>query len=471
MKAMKRALPIALLTAVWCTLPLHTCLATKPNIILLFADDAGYGDFGFHGSQHFKTPHLDRLAESGVLLSSFYVTGATCGPSRAGLITGRYQQRFGFEEINVIGIMSPHSGLLGEEMGLPTDEKTMGDHLRALGYRTGLFGKWHLGVADRYHPLRRGFDEFYGFRGGARSFFPYTDPQSTPHENLMERGFGKYEEHQGYLTEVLAEETCLFIEQNRDRPFFAFVSFNAVHTPMEIDPRDEAEFPRLTGTRRQAAQMMLAMDRACGRIVDKLRELGLERNTLIVFSNDNGGPMDRNGSSNYPFSGVKGTQLEGGIRVPGIVVWPARLPAGTVYDYPLTTLDFLPTFIAAGGGDPASVEGLDGVDMTPYLSREKLGRPHQTLHWKMETRAAIREGDWKLLRFPDRPAQLYHLAQDPGEQNDLAAARPQLVRELFRKQFAWELELERPGWLLRRAEEGWSARRADEFSKPPPADY
>ena len=351
----------------FCMFPVQVHAAQKPNIVLLFADDAGYGDFGFHDSYHFKTPNLDQLAKTGVRLSSFYVTGATCGPSRAGLLSGRYQQRFGYEEINVPGIMSSSSKLLGDEMGLPTELPTMGDHLQQLGYRTGIFGKWHMGVADQFHPLKRGFDEFYGFRGGARSFFRYRNPNTTPHENLMERGFEDDEEHEGYLTDALADEACKFIERNKDKPFFAFVSFNAVHTPMEADPQDKGEFPQLKGNRRTAAQMTLSLDRACGQIIDKLKELGLDETTLVVFTNDNGGPMDKNGSSNYPFSGVKATQLEGGIRVPCIVAWPGKLPAGSVYEYPLSSLDLLPTFVAAGGGDLASVEGLDGVDMVPYL--------------------------------------------------------------------------------------------------------
>ena len=445
--------------------------ADKPNIVLLFADDAGYGDFGFHDSQHFMTPNLDKLAQSGVRLSQFYVTGATCGPSRAGMLSGIYQQRFGYEEINVPGIMSPHSKLLGDEMGLPTDLKTMGNYLQDLGYRTAVFGKWHMGVADRYHPLRRGFDEFYGFRGGARSFFAYPDVKKAAKENWIERGFGNYQEHEGYLTKVLADETCHFIDRHKDKPFFAYVSFNAVHTPMQIDPQDSSQFPDLEGDRRTAAQMMLSMDRACGQIIDKLAETGLSENTLVVFSNDNGGPMDRNGSSNYPFSGVKGTQLEGGIRVPGIVSWPAELPAGEVYDYPLSTLDLIPTFIKAAGGDPAATEQLDGINIVRYLKREIDRRPHSALYWKMETRGAIREGDWKLLRFPDRPAELFNLADDPGEQNNLASTEPDKVMSLFKKLFDWELQLERPLFMLRRAEEGWSARRADQFRKPPSASY
>jgi len=460
-----------LVLVVLCGVSLQAKAAQKPNIVLLFADDAGYGDFGFHGSRHFKTPYLDRLAQSGVRLSQFYVSGATCGPSRAGLITGMYQQRFGFEENNVPSVMSKSSKLLGDDMGLPVHLRTMGDHLQDLGYRTAIFGKWHLGNADRYHPLKRGFDEFYGFRGGARSFFPYADPERAKKENLMERGFEGYQEHGGYLTNVLADETCAFMERNRGRPFFAYVSFNAVHAPMHIDPQDKDAFPQLQGTRRKAAQMMLSLDRACGQIINKIKSLGLAGNTLIVFTNDNGGPMDRNGSSNYPFSGVKATQLEGGIRVPGLVAWPGTLPAGAVYDKPLSTLDLLPTFVSAGGGDTGAIEGLDGADMIPYLLGDMQGHPHQTLYWKMENRGAIRDGDWKLLRFADRPAELYRLTDDPGEQNNLASVHPDRVRALYKKLFAWELTLERPLFLLRRQEEGWSARRYDEFRTPPPADY
>lgn len=445
--------------------------AEKPNIVLLFADDAGYGDFGFHESHHFKTPHLDKLAKSGVRLSQFYVTGSTCGPSRAGMLAGKYQQRFGYEEINVPGIMSKSSKFLGDEMGLPTDLKTMGDYLQDQGYHTGVFGKWHMGVADRFHPLKRGFDEFYGFRGGARSFFAYPNLKKVAHENWMERGFEDYKEHEGYLTSVLADETCKFIEKAKGKPFFAYVSFTAVHTPMQADKQDQDEFPELEGGRRTAAQMTLSMDRACGQIMAKLAELGLAENTIVVFTNDNGGPMDKNGSSNYPFAGVKGTQLEGGIRVPGVISWPAKLPAGGVYDKPMTTLDLIPTFVAAGGGDVEKLEGLDGKDMLPYLLGEKDGRPHQTLFWKMETRGAIRDGDWKMMRYPDRPVELFNLADDPGEQSNLATGNADKVAELYKKLFAWEQELERPMFLLRRQEEGWSSRRATQFRTPPKKDY
>ncbi|MFC7339146.1 sulfatase-like hydrolase/transferase [Haloferula chungangensis] len=438
-----------------------------PNIVLLFADDAGYADFGFQGSRHFATPELDKLAKSGVQLSQFYVSAAVCGPSRAGLLTGRYQQRFGFEENNVPGYMSG-SGATGDDMGLPLGIPTMADHLKMLGYRTAIFGKWHMGNADRFHPLKRGFDEFYGFRGGARSFFPYGEDEDVAHDLKLERDFANYQEHQGYLTDALADETCAFIKRNVDRPFFAFVSFNAVHTPMQADPKDKELFPELQGKRRTLAQMTLSLDRACGKIVGQLEELGLTEKTLIVFTNDNGGPTDASSASNYPLSGTKANHLEGGIRVPGIVVWPGKISAGKVFDHPASTLDLLPTFVAAGGGDPGEIEGLDGVDLLPFLSGETSDRPHQTLYWKKESRAAIREGDMKLLRFPDRPAELYDLSKDASEDHNLADENPELVRQLYKKLFSWELELERPLFQLKRLYEGAAMERMDKYRKQQP---
>ena len=350
------------------------------------------------------------------------------------MLSGRYQQRFGFEENNVPGIMSNSSKLLGDEMGLPTDLKTMGDYLQQLGYRTAVFGKWHMGVADRYHPLKRGFDEFYGFRGGARSFFAYPDPKRTRRENLMERGFEGYQEHEGYLTNVLADEACDFIERNKDKPFFAYVSFNAVHAPMQADPQDKDKFPQLEGTRRTAAQMMLSLDRACGQIIDKLKSLGLDDNTLIVFTNDNGGPMDRNGSSNYPFSGVKATQLEGGIRVPGIVAWPGKLPAGSVYDYPLSTLDLIPTFVSAAGGDPdsRSKDSTGWIWFPTCREQSENGRIRRCIgRWKPAAPFATATGSCCV--FPTVRRSFINLAEDPGEQNNLADAHPEMVKTLYQK--------------------------------------
>lgn len=437
----------------------------KPNIIFLFADDAGYADFGFQGSREIKTPHLDKLATKGVLFSQGYVCASTCGPSRAGLITGKYQQRFGFEENNVPGFMSEVSAKDGDDMGVPVEELTIADYLKQQGYTTAVYGKWHLGGADKFHPTKRGFDEFYGFRGGARSYFPYEE---APEEKLnkLEKGFGNFGEHEGYLTDALAEEAVDFMERNKEQPFFIWMSFNAVHSPMHAKEEDLEEFPNLQGTRKELAAMTLAMDRACGLLLDKLKELGLEKNTLIVFTNDNGGPSDINASVNYPLSGTKSNQLEGGIRVPFIMSWPGKIEANTRYDYPVSTLDLLPTFYEAAGGNSKNIKDIDGVDLLPYIQGKNTERPHQILFWKKETRATIRNGDWKLIRYPDRPAELFNIAQDETEQKDLAAFNPEKVKELYKQIFEWELTLERPRWLLKRSYEKYDMDRMDKYRNP-----
>ncbi|WP_282080355.1 sulfatase-like hydrolase/transferase [Aquimarina algiphila] len=435
----------------------------KPNIILLFADDAGYSDFGFQGSKVMKTPNLDKLAKKGVVCTQGYVTDATCGPSRAGLITGKYQQRFGYEEINVPGYMSQNSALLGDDMGLPLDQITLADYLKKIGYKNALYGKWHLGDADRYHPLKRGFDEFYGFRGGDRSYFEYDNIAGIHTDKRMERGFGNYEEPKGYVTDVLANEAISFIEKNKNNPFFIMLSFNAVHTPMEATEEDLAKFPKLTGKRKELAAMTYALDRACGKVLDKLKEYGLDENTIIVFSNDNGGPSDKNASDNRPLSGTKSNHLEGGLRVPFVISWPNKIEENTTYNYPVSTLDLLPTFYVAGGGKIEDLKDIDGVDLLPYVKEINKDRPHQRLFWKKETRAVFRDEDMKLIRFPDRPAELYDISKDISEQNNLVSVYPDKVKKMFKTLFEWELTLERPLWLLKRKFEKYDIDRMDQY--------
>lgn len=434
----------------------------QPNIVFLFSDDAGYADFGFHGSNTMITPNLDKLAREGVRFTQAYVSDPTCGPSRAGILSGKYQQRFGFEENNVPGFMSPVSGVDDEEMGLPVDLPTMGDYMSSIGYRTAYFGKWHLGGLDAFHPTERGFDEFYGFRGGARSYFPYQNA-TRQGVNRLERDFEGFAEHAGYLTDALGDATVDFIEKNKDGPFFAFVAFNAVHTPMDAKPEDMEKFPNLKGKRQKVAAMTLALDRACGKIMDRLKELGLAENTIIVFSNDNGGPTDKNASSNYPLSGTKSNHLEGGIRVPFVVRWPGQFEAGTKYHLPVSTLDLLPTFFAAGGGNVDTIVDIDGVNLVPFVKGDNDARPHQRLYWKRDVRAAVRDGDWKLIRYADRPAELYYLPKDTPEEKNLAAVYPGRVKKMFKMIYDWESTLLRPRWLLKREFDNVDVERMDKY--------
>lgn len=436
----------------------------KPNIVLLFSDDAGYADFGFHGSKIMKTPNLDKLAKQGVRFTQAYVSDPTCGPSRAGLITGKYQQRFGFEENNVPSFMSAVSAADGREMGVPVEEITIADYLKKQGYATSFYGKWHLGGDDRFHPTKRGFDEFYGFRGGARSYFPYSKAPASEMD-LMERGFANFVEPEQYLTDALAEEAIDFMERSvqSKQPFFTILSFNAVHTPMDATEEDLKQFPELKGKRKTVAAMTLALDRACGKVIDKLKELGIEKNTFVIFTNDNGGPTDKNAGVNFPLSGTKSSHLEGGIRVPFLMKWPGKLKPNTTYDFPISTLDLLPTFFAAGGGDVKTIKDTDGVDLLPYINGENTERPHEVLFWKKDARGVIRKGAWKLIRYPDRPAELYNIHEDISEINNVVNEHPEMVKEMFKELFAWELTLERPRWMLKKSFEKVDIDRMDEY--------
>ncbi|AWB65302.1 sulfatase [Saccharobesus litoralis] len=459
---------IFLATVLLCVWHNSAYAQSKPNILLIISDDAGYHDFGFHGSQTMLTPRLDDFAKQSVLFEQAYVTAAVCGPSRAGLFTGKYQQRFGFEENNVPGYMS-QSGQTGDEMGLPFTELTIADHIRQYGYTTALFGKWHLGDHDKYHPMRRGFDYFYGMRTGARSYFAYTEKELNEYPNKrLERGFGQFKEHEGYFTDVLVKETKQFISQSvqANIPFFSVLSLTSVHTPMEAKPEDLARFPKLSGKRQILAAMTYNMDQQLGLLFEHLDKLNITDNTLVVFVNDNGGPSDTNLSNNYPLSGTKANHLEGGIRVPMLLRWPNKVKGNTRFSHPVSTLDYFPTFLAAAGANVNQFEYLDGVDLLPYLNKQQQHRPHKTLFWKKENRAAIRYMDWKLLRFPDRPAELYNIANDISEKHNLANKEPEIVKQLYKKLFAWELTLERPLWQLKREYEGKAMRRMDKYRNP-----
>ncbi len=430
--------------------PAHAEGPRKPNILILLADDLGYADVGFQGCTDFPTPNLDALAKAGVRCTSGYVSGPYCSPTRAGLLTGRYQQRFGHE-------FNPGAGA---NVGLPLTETTLADRLKAAGYVTGLVGKWHLGEADRFRPPHRGFDESYGFLAGAHPYFP---GQGAP----IYRGLEVARETE-YLTDAFAREACAFLDRHQARPFFLYLAFNAVHTPMHATPDRVRRFESIGDPQRRTyAGMTVALDEAVGRVLDKLRALKLEDDTLVFFFSDNGGPTMRgttiNGSRNTPLRGSKRTTLEGGIRVPFVVRWPGKLPAGRVYDAPVIQLDILPTVLAAAGVTPRPEWNLDGVDLVPFLSGKESRRPHETLYWRLGAQTAVRHGDWKLVRYdpvadganptgPRRaaitatPAKLYDLAHDIGEVRDLAAQQPAKAKELEELWQKWSAQMARPLW-------------------------
>jgi arylsulfatase A-like enzyme len=418
-----------------------------PNVVLIVSDDQGYAEMSCQGGD-LPTPHLDALAASGVRFTSAYVTAPYCSPSRAGFLTGRYQQRFG-HEMNPVQKMNDRP-----EVGLPPSERTIADHLRAAGYRTGMVGKWHLGNHPPHLPRRRGFDEFVGFLREGRYYLPspedgvsrYRDPEPDYNRlNPMLRGETEVQET-GYLTDVFAREASAFLERNATRPFFLYLSFNAPHSPMQAKKDVYERFSHVADHQRRVwAAMMSSMDEAVGAVRSTLRRLGLERDTLVVFFSDHGGPTRELTSRNDPFSGGKGSMREGGLRVPFLMSWPGRLPAGKVEARPVSALDVLPTSLAAAG--TTVPEGLDGVDLLPFLEGGRKDDPHPLLFWRMGAQWAVREGRWKLLRDRGQTAdRLHDLEADPEESTDLAPQEPERAAALKARWNAWNATLAPPRW-------------------------
>ena len=430
----------------------------KPNILLIVADDLGYADLGIHGGNAVPTPHIDALARSGIRCTNGYVSCPYCSPTRAGMLTGRYQTRFGHE-------FNPH---VGEEaqLGLPLDQVTIANRLQKLGYTTALFGKWHQGFSPAHHPQSRGFDEFFGFLVGGHNFLLHRDAKpvfgSAHSHDLIYRG-REVQVLDGYTTDMFTAEAVQLITRQASNPWFVYLSYNAVHTPLEIEPRFQSRLPRdvTDPDRRGYLSLLLGLDDAIGRVLAHLKQQGQLERTLIFFLSDNGGSGRKpyfayNTGINTPFRGDKGQTLEGGIRVPFFVSWPGRIRAGAIEDAPVIALDILPTSLAAAG--QAVPDGLDGVNLLPYLTGktqsggESKPRPHEALYWRFGPQKAIRQGDWKLVDWRDHDAkqnsgwQLYDLRQDPGERNDLAAREPERVAALRRAWAEWDAQNIPPRW-------------------------
>jgi arylsulfatase A-like enzyme len=424
--------------------------ARRPNIVVIVADDMGYADVGMHGSKDIPTPNIDALAKSGVRFTDAYVSGPYCSPTRAGLLTGRYPQRFG-HEFNILMIEAHR------DAGLPLSETTLADRLKAAGYRTAVIGKWHLGAAPQFHPLRRGFDEFFGFLAAGHSYLnPGADTNPLLDGNTVVR-------ETRYLTDEFSDRAVSFISRQKSKPFFLYLAFNAVHVPMQATDKYLRRFQQIADTtRRTYAAMLSAMDDGIGRTLEALRARGLEENTLIFFFSDNGGPTTVggiNGSSNKPLRGSKRTTWEGGIRVPFVVSWKGRVAANTTYSQPIIQLDIAPTALAAAGVAADPKANFDGVNLLPFLTSPPTAVPHATLYWRLGAMMAIRKGDWKLVKMPDQPdegrpeelsdltgAQLYNLKTDIAEQSDVAAVHPEKVRELENEWRGWNRQLSKPAW-------------------------
>lgn len=399
----------------------------KPNIILILADDLGYGDVGCYGGTHIQTPRLDAMAKNGMRWTDFHSNGAVCSPTRAALLTGRYQQRAGIE-----GVISAANH---RHVGLDTSEITFANLLKNVGYATALFGKWHLGYAPEYNPLHQGFDTFRGFVSGNVDYFTHID--QAGHEDWWQDITLNNEE--GYTTDLVTQHGLKFIEDHKDQSFCLYLAHECPHYPYQ-GPKDTGY--RTTqntqpshGPRQDQdvayAEMMEAMDQGIGQIIDKVHQLGLEKDTFIFFCSDNGpaGP-----GSAGPLRGGKGTTWEGGHRVPAIAYWPSIIPAETTTDQTALIMDLYPTFASIAQA-PAN-HALDGIDLTPVLTEEKTLAP-RTLFWRHGKRKAVRQGPYKWVKSTEDMG-LFNLDNDLGEQQDLSSQMPDKAQELRDLFTAWE---------------------------------
>lgn len=455
----------------------------KPNILVIFVDDIGYGELGCQGNPQIPTPHIDSLAGNGVRFTNGYVTASYCSPSRAGLLTGRYQTRFG-HELNPTG---RHN--LDPRAGLPLSELTLAKHLKKAGYATGLIGKWHLGGTEKFHPLHHGFDGFFGFLHEGHFYVPppyrntvsFLRKKTLPPEcggreiqcniiwsshvgrdeppydekNPLLRGTQPVREDT-HLTDAFTREAVAFIDRHRKQPFSLYLAYNAVHSPMQSATKYLERFKHIDDIHRRVFAGMLAnLDDGVGTVLDKLREHSLEENTLIFFLSDNGGPTAELTSHNGPLRGGKGSLYEGGIRIPFLVQWKGTLPAGRTYDRPVISTDIFATASAAAGLDPPRDRKLDGVDLIPYLTGRTVEVPHDCLFWRMGRRGALRKGGWKIVREAGRGhgeprVELYDLNSDAGETRDLALERPDKLRELLSHWENLNAEMVEPVWTPRK---------------------
>ena len=415
----------------------------KPNIIVIMADDLGYHDVGFQGAEFIKTPNLDKLAHGGMIFTDGHVTASVCSPSRAGFMTGRNQQRFGHEANCPRG-----------KAGMNTSEFTLGQAMQKEGYTTAIFGKWHLGDKDEQSPNQRGFNEFWGFRGGGHNYWyksikkkkeVKTEKLNPVFHNTKSIPF------EGYLTDWLGEKACGFIDSYKSKPFFMFVSFNAPHTPLQAKPEDLKKFKN-----NSYAAMMWSLDEAVGEIVKTLEKNKLMDNTMIWFLSDNGGTCSQ--ASNGKLNGKKGTLLEGGMRVPFFLYWKPVIKPNSIYNNPISSLDIFPTSVAMAGGNLKTPKPLDGVNLIPYITGEKIGLPNKELNWRRMNIAASRKGDWKLLRIDKKDYALYNLKDDVSEMHNKIKENPEKAEELRKQMETWETGLITPLWREGKMWDGWRTK-------------
>ncbi len=417
--------------------------AERPNILLIVADDLGYSDLGFQGAKDIPTPHLDLLAKEGMHCTSGYVSHPFCSPTRAGIMTGRYQQRFGHYN-------NPYYNPDDHTEGLPVSQKLLPEFLRSAGYVTGWIGKWHLGAAPEFRPINRGFSETFGFIGGGHRYQNWKPDVAGEYVVPIERN-GKPVEVTNHLTVAFGHEAADFVARHKSEPWFLYLAFNAPHTPLEPTPERLAKFESIQDVkrRRYAAQVSL-LDDAIGETLAALRDSGQDKRTLVFFFSDNGGPIGPtgNGSVNLPLRAGKGTVYEGGVHVPYVVRWTGKIPAGKDYAQPVSSLDVFATALALAGVPMPTDKKYDSVNLLPFLAGEKSGSPHDQLFWRTSVdQLAIRDGDAKVVRQKDKPDELYNLASDLAESSDLAGKQADTAKKLGGSLDDWSKDLPPPAFV------------------------
>jgi arylsulfatase A-like enzyme len=414
-------------------------LNKQPNIILILTDDLGYKDVGFNGSDDILTPNIDKISMDGINFTSAYVTHPYCSPSRAGLLTGRYQQRFGHEH-NV-----PYQPK-NSELGTSLDEVTLSEKLKDAGYNTYAIGKWHLGDHKSFLPHNRGFDKWFGFSGGNMNYWGMPSKNGRMH---IQRNDSIIKPSSlTYLTDDFTKEALKNIKENGDKPFFMFLSYNAPHSPDHttleyLEKTSHVEF----GKRSVYGAMVAGIDKGVGQIDDLLLDLGIRKNTMIIFLSDNGGRLDS--ADNGPFRGHKGMLFEGGIRVPFVISWPERLPVGIKYNDPIISLDIFATCLAAAGQDIKNSDKLDGINLLPVLNNTNQQVLTRTLYWRVANgeEYAVRKGRYKLIKSAYKNKRiLFDLEKDQMETNDISKEMPAIVSELSEHYKNWNNELMPPLW-------------------------
>ncbi len=413
----------------------------RPNVVLIITDDVGYGDIGSYGAPDIKTPHIDSLATTGTRFTDFYANGSSCTPTRAGLISGRYQQRYALER------PLSHATSADGDLGLPASAHSLPQLLRGSGYATGLIGKWHLGHKPQFSPLAHGFESFFGFKSGYIDYYEHTDNGGRP--DLFENDTAIATP--GYMTDLITDRSVTFIAANASRPFFLEVAYNAAHWPYQVpdqpsraidNSRHVMPYDENPGTRADYAKILERADQGVGQILATLDKLGLSRNTIVIFTNDNGGEWL---SRSAPLSHRKFTLWEGGIRVPTLIRWPGRVPAGHVTPQVGITMDLTASILAATGTPVPPAARLEGIDLFAILEG-RTPAAERTLFWRVRTgglnQRAVRSGDMKLLMDGTARVMLFDVRKDIGEREDLAQQNSAMVRRLYQQLLAWEKDVD-----------------------------